>query len=390
MSNRGTPETEAAIGSVLFPFVGDSLGGSHVSALTLIDALPAFGIQPVVGLHQPDGPLAAHLESRGTPFEALPPANIVTGGPLPVEFIRMLLASVSLAPMLRARSWRFVHTNDARMHMTWTLAARRAGCAHIWHQRTINPSRRLGLYSRFPARVLTISDYCHSGLPAAMADRARVVDEPFDLPELSSDAKAEHRRLLTQEFSIPPDTAIVGFVGNMEAQKRPALFLEIAAMYAQRAGGNCHFVMIGDSRGFLTPERQAELQRGGLAGRVHMPGPRFPILPYMAGFDVLVAPGVGEGLGRTVVEAMLLSTAIVAADDGGHRDVVAHGKTGLLARPDDAGDFAGKLSTLLDDQAFRAELAAAGRTATRQRYDAHRHAATLAEIYGELASDIRH
>ena len=390
MSNRDTPGTGAATGNVLFPFVGDSLGGSHVSALTLIDALPAFGIQPVVGLHQTDGPLAAHLESRGTPFELLPSSSVVTGGPLPVELFRMLRASFSLAPMLRARAWRFVHTNDARMHMTWTLAARRAGCAHIWHQRTINPSRRLGLYSRFPARVLTISDYCRSGLPAAMAARARVVDEPFDLPEISGDAKAAHRRRLAQEFSMPPDAAIVGFVGNMAAQKRPALFLEIAAMLTQRAGDNCHFVMIGDTRGFLTSERQAELQRGGLAGRVHIPGPRFPILPYMAGFDVLVAPGVGEGLGRTVIEAMLLSTAIVAADDGGHRDIVAHGQTGLLARPDDAGDFVDKLSTLLEDQALRATLAAAGRTATHQRYDARRHAATLAEIYGELASDLRH
>jgi glycosyltransferase involved in cell wall biosynthesis len=390
MNSRHTPEGEAAIGSVLFPFVGDSLGGSHVSALTLIDALPALGIQPVVGLHQADGPLAAHLKSRGTPFEALPPDGVVTGGPLPIEFIRMLRASVSLAPMLRARSWRLIHTNDARMHMTWTLAARRAGCAHIWHQRTISPSRRLGLYSRSPARVLTISEYCRSGLPSAMAARARVVDEPFDLPEMSSGAKAEHRRRLTQEFSIPPDAAIVGFVGNMEAQKRPGLFLEIAAMQTQRAGDNCHFIMIGDTRSFLTSERQAELQREGLAGRVHMPGPRFPILPYMAGFDVLVSPGVGEGLGRTVIEAMLLSTAVIAADDGGHRDIVAHRRTGLLARPDEAADFVDKLSTLLDDREHRGELAAAGRTATHKRYDAHRHAATLVDIYGELASDIRH
>jgi len=390
MNGRHTPAGEAAIGCVLFPFVGDSLGGSHVSALTLIDALPAFGIQPVVGLHRTDGPLAAHLQSRGTPFEALPPGGVVTGGPLPIELLRMLRASIGLAPLLRARSWRLIHTNDARMHMTWTLAARRAGCAHVWHQRTINPSRRLALYSRFPARVLTISEYCRSGLPPAMAARARVVDEPFDLPEMSSGAKAEYRRRLAQEFSIPPDAAIVGFVGNMEKQKRPGLFLEIAAMHTQRAGGNCHFVMIGDTRGFLTPARRAELQREELAGRVHMPGPRFPILPYMAGFDVLVAPGVGEGLGRTVIEAMLLSTAVVAADDGGHRDIVAQGRTGLLARPDDAGDFVCKLSTLLDDKERRAALVAAGRTAAHQRYDAPRHAATLAEIYGELASDIGH
>lgn len=373
--------------SVLFPFVGDSVGGSHISALSLIDALPEQGVRPVVGLHQTAGPLAEYLNQRGTPFEALPTRAVVSGGGLVREPLRMLAAGRSLAHMLRERNWAVAHTNDARMHLTWTVAARLSGSAHVWHQRTVNPSRRLALYARLPAKILTISDYCRAGLPPGMARRATVVDEPVDLPSTDAAMKATHRQRLAAELSIPQTSMIIGFVGNMETQKRPGLFLDLAARLSDT---DSHFVMVGDTRDFLAASRATALNSGPLADRVHFTGPRFPILPYMAGFDVLVAPGVREGLGRTVIEAMLLSVPVLAADDGGHRDIVDHGRTGLLALPDDADDFTEKLRSLIEDPAGRAAFAGAGREAVAARYSARRHAETVAGLYVDLAPDIRH
>jgi len=376
-------------GSVLFPFVGDSVGGSHISALSLIDSLPACGIHPVVGLHRTDGPLAEFLRQRQTPFEALPD-HVVGGRSLAAEFAGMMRVAPSLAALQRSGGYSLVHTNDSRMHVTWALAARLARSAHVWHQRTINPSRRLALYSLLPSRVLTISEYCRRGLPPSMAARAHVIDEPFDLPDQSAADKLAHRARLIAEVGVPSDSVIVGYVANMEEQKRPALFLEIVALHLLRTNARCHYVMIGDPRGFVTPERQLRLQQEPLAGRLHLLGPRFPILPYIAGIDVLVAPGVNEGLGRTVVEAMLLSTAVLATDDGGHRDIVVSGRTGILARRDDAHDFVSALAALVDDEKYRTALAEAARPVARGRFDSRRHAEAVAEIYAQLAPDLRH
>jgi glycosyltransferase involved in cell wall biosynthesis len=381
--------TGDAPATVLFPFVGDSIGGSHISALTLVNALPALGVRPVIGLHSDDGPLAPYLRERGIPYDTLP-GRVVAGGGLAREVVAICRSGTGLAPLLRARGIGIVHTNDARMHLTWTLAARFAGAAHVWHQRTINPSRRLGLYSRLPARIVAISGYCCAGLPPAMASRARVIDEPFDSTTLTGEAAIAARRRVAQEFGIDEPATIVGFVGNMETQKRPGLFLEMAARYAGMSNTNSHFVMVGDTRGFLSADRQAGLQTGPLAGRLHLAGPRFPVLPFMAAFDVLVAPGVREGLGRTVIEAMLQATSVVAADDGGHREIIENGRTGLLARVDDADDFARCLSRLLGDPGLRAAMAVAGQSAVTQRYDARRHAAAMVNLYGELAADLRY
>lgn len=374
-------------GSVLFPFVGDSVGGSHISALTLIDALPACGVAPVVGLHQTDGPLAEHLTQRGTPYVPLSGQHVVTGSGLIREPLRMLGVSHTLARVLRDAEHVVVHTNDARMHLTWSLAARRAGVAHIWHQRTVNPSRRLGIYARMPARILTISDYCRAGLPAGMRRRAVVVDEPVDLPPVDAAAKASHQRTLKDMLAIPYKAPIIGFVGNMESQKRPALFLDMASRLADTA---CHFVMVGDPRSFLTDARRRELATGPLAGRVHLTGARFPIFPFIAGFDVLVAPGVREGLGRTVVEAMMLSTPVVAANDGGHAGIVESDRTGVLVPVDDAEGLASAVQALLAVPGCRTALAAAAHADARVRFAAVRHAETVTGIYTDLATDIRH
>ena len=56
---------------VCFPFVGDSLGGSHMSTLLLIEGLARSRYEPVLVVHE-EGPLTAHLEARDIPFELLP------------------------------------------------------------------------------------------------------------------------------------------------------------------------------------------------------------------------------------------------------------------------------------------------------------------------------
>ena len=49
---------------VCFPFVGDSVGGSHISAAYLIRDLDPDHYEPVVVVHQ-DGPLRPFLDGLG-------------------------------------------------------------------------------------------------------------------------------------------------------------------------------------------------------------------------------------------------------------------------------------------------------------------------------------
>lgn len=57
---------------VCFPFIGDDVGGSHISALKLIQNLDTSKVVPILVLQETAGPLAAFLQMEGQPFTGFP------------------------------------------------------------------------------------------------------------------------------------------------------------------------------------------------------------------------------------------------------------------------------------------------------------------------------
>lgn len=79
----------------------------------------------------------------------------------------------------------------------------------------------------------------------------------------------------------------------------------------------------------------------------------------------IVFPPVGEDYGYVTLEAMLASKPVITCtDSGGPLEVVAHGRTGLVAEPT-AAALAVAMDTLWNDRALAESLGRAG----RERYD---------------------
>ncbi|MEW5728916.1 MAG: glycosyltransferase family 4 protein [Pseudomonadota bacterium] len=368
---------------VCFPFVGDSVGGSHVSAALLIQGLDRTRVEPLVVLHDDGGPLAPWLRERGLDYVVAPPVPLVSGGAMAVQAVAMLRAAPALAAFLRGRGVAVVHTNDARMHQTWVAAARLAGVPQVWHQRTADDSRRNSVYSSLAAAVLTISEHCRSRFPPAMRKRTTVLYDPFVVPDRAPD-RAAARRALLGELNAAADAAIVGFVGNLARQKRPLVFVDAMGNLARSLGRPLVCPIVGEIRAEEGEAVRAAVAAQGLDTVCRLMGPRFPVEPVMAGMDALVAPGVNEGLGRTLVEAMLLGTPVVAARDGGHVEAVRDGETGLLVTPDDADAFAGAVRVVLDDTRAAARMATAARAEAEARFAAAHHCRRVEDLYDVL------
>lgn len=69
--------------------------------------------------------------------------------------------------------------------------------------------------------------------------------------------------------------------------------------------------------------------------------------------DLLVWPGVGEGVGMVYLEAQAMGVPVVAEDHMAQRDVVV----GRLARPGDPADFAARIRSLVADRESRSRTA---------------------------------
>lgn len=370
---------------VCFPFVGNLVGGAHISALKLILNLDRARFEPLVLLHQSQGPVADLLAEHGIAPEPAPSPHYLEARGWTRDALTFCRLSGSLARFLRRRQVRIVHTNDGRMHATWSVPARLAGARFLWHHRGNPDARGVRLLAPLLAdQVLCVSRFATpKDAWFHRSGRCAVVHSPFDTEHGEID-RAACRAALLQEFGLPPDVAVVGFFGNLVPRKRPQLFIEaIAALREQAPELKVLAPLFGPDRGYLDGLR-ARAEAQGVSDRVAFMGFRYPPERWLAACDILMVPAVQEPFGRTLIEAMLLGTLVIATDSGGNPEAIRHGANGYLVPPENAAALAEQTRAALHDPEGSAALAARARTEAVARFGLRRHAAAVMAIYDRL------
>jgi glycosyltransferase involved in cell wall biosynthesis len=373
--------------SICFPLAGDiPVGGGHVSALLLLQNLDRRRYRPIVAVHG-DGPVRRWLAEQGLAdeIEDLGGDDQVKRGAWMRNAAFIGRRSWALAGFLRARDVAVVHVNDTNMLETWALAARLSGAKLLWHKRGPWTDRWLHrLWFRVADHVIAISEFAAPPYPSP---KCSMVNNPVGNEQKQVD-RAACRQALLQEIGLPADFKLLGFFADIDKErKRPTVFLETVARIAERspqlpvAGllfGQC-------SRGTELRLR-ARAESLGIADRVYFMGFRYPPDPWYAACDLLVVPSVGEGFGRTLIEAMLVGTIAVAAASGGHCEIIRDGETGFLVRPDDAQAFADRVCGALERPDEIAARARRAREDAIERFGTRRHVQSVTKVYDAMLS----
>ena len=92
------------------------------------------------------------------------------------------------------------------------------------------------------------------------------------------------------------------------------------------------------------------------------------VLEEMTAANLIVLPTYREGLPRVILEAALANRAVITTDVPGCREIVEHGKSGLLVPPRDAGALAESIEVLLDDVVRRSDLASGLQERVKQEF----------------------
>ncbi len=246
------------------------------------------------------------------------------------------LAAAGLAALLAPRAWQ-VGTRRVDFHLRrrWSL----------WKYRRLD---RVVAVSQAIARVLE-SD----GLPAG---QVRVVYEGVAARPARPGGRDSLRAL-----GVPDQALVVGNVAALTDHKDHATLVEAAAEVVARVPG-VHFVVLGEGeeRGAI----EARIRERGLTGRFVLAGFRADVDALLPAFDVFCLSSHMEGLGTSVLDAMMFGVAVVATTAGGIPEAVQDGVTGRVVPPRRADLLAQALVETLGDAPRRSALAAAG----RQRY----------------------
>jgi asparagine synthase (glutamine-hydrolysing) len=206
--------------------------------------------------------------------------------------------------------------------------------------------------------------------------RLRAATNPTDFERIDLLAAAPPSR------RRDPATPLVVSVGRLSPEKRPDLML--AAIDRVRRRSPVDLWLCGD--GPLVGEVRARIASLGLEAHVALLG--FCDNPYalLRQADVFLLASDFEGLPNALIEAQGLGVAAVATDCRyGPAQVVAHGETGLLVPPGDAGAMAAAIEALLGDPSRRAAMGDAARLRARARYGV---AARLPDWEAVLAGEV--
>lgn len=82
----------------------------------------------------------------------------------------------------------------------------------------------------------------------------------------------------------------------------------------------------------------------------------------------VIVPSHWEAFGMVCLEAMMAKKAVIGSRNGGIREIVVDGETGLLVKPNDSRELAKALETLLNDPARAAAMGARGRERAVTRF----------------------
>lgn len=207
---------------------------------------------------------------------------------------------------------------------------------------------------------------------------------PVSINALSQEEKQCARRDLRKSLEVEQNTWVFAFVARLVSWKRPEIFVRVLARIQQESRHPVRGILVGHDQDGLQQGLEELASRLGIGGSVRFLGFQFPVAPYIAGSDLLVAPSCQEPFGRTLVEAMLLETPVLASNAGGHREIIEEGKNGLLAEVDDVEEFCMKAIQIMTDEVMRDALVKTALLDAQRRFSAHSHAEAISAIYRKV------
>jgi glycosyltransferase involved in cell wall biosynthesis len=350
-----------------------NVGGPAIQAITLSRLLDEreYETRLIRGREGPrEGSMDALAEQYGVTPISLPTLKRAIG-------FGDLAALLFLVRQIRAWRPEILHTHTAKAGALGRVAALLAAgrrppvIVHTFHGHVLTGyfSRPVSaaftlierLLARFTTCLIAVSEEVRADLirlRVAPPDRIVVLPLGFDLSrfDVPDDERRRRRETFRRSLSIPPEAALVTFVGRLEPIKRVDRFLRVANLIEDPA--ETRFLVVGD--GALREELRQLPEAASLGDRLIWAGLRDDIPDLYFASDVVAVTSDNEGTAVTAIEAHAAGLPVVTTRVGGMTSVVLDGETGDVTAPEDEPAFARALARLLLDDAASLALGLAG------------------------------
>jgi glycosyltransferase involved in cell wall biosynthesis len=334
-----------------------------------------------------------HLQAAGARIEilAVPQLRSTKNVSYQARYLNRFAPSVAgLRELLRHERVDLLHSNSLYA-VHGALAAKLLGLPHVWHIREIPDAPRLVKWvmrvaaRRLSTRVITMT----VAVARAIGEGKHVYTIPdgIDLERFNPRVSGQRIR---RELGVLDDERLVGFVARLDPWKGADVFVRAAAEVSRARKDTRFLVCGGELPGYeaYASDLRRLAKELGIEDRVLFTGWKYrldDIPEVMAALDVLVHASIRpEPFGLVMVEAMATEKPVVAADDGGVREVVEPGVTALLARPGDHEAVAAAVLEILSDPTRAAAMGKAGRARAEKLFEVGAYVRRVEAVYAEL------
>ena len=300
-------------------------------------------------------------------------------------------ALAGIARVVRRVRPHVLHAHGGTAWYSVPAALLRPGAARLIEVHDAPQSRRLRPlnYSveRFMVRHFSFRPMAHSGaVRDGLAEawglpQERIVRVGLGIDLVRFAAPTRSRAAVRAELGIPEGGILVTYVARLVPEKRPELFLDVAARIAQQRQ-NVFFALVGV--GSQLDECRGLVRRLGLDARVRIPGFVEDLPSTYHASDLFLSTSAYEGFGLAIAEAMASGLPVVSTRVGGVGDVI--GSAGVLVPSGDPQVLAGHVLALLDDPAGAADLGRRARERAREHLDVRETARGFEAAYRELVA----
>jgi len=167
---------------------------------------------------------------------------------------------------------------------------------------------------------------------------------------------------------LPPVMTFL-MIARLTKEKGVMDYLE-AAVQLKREFPHVRFLLVGGSFSGSSYLSERELAEYTEKGAVTYMGTRKDVRPVIADCTVYVLPTHGgEGIPRTILEAMAMGRPVITTDTPGCREAVIDGKNGRLVPPRDVPILAASMRRFIEGKEDIKRMAAHGRAMVEQQYD---------------------
>lgn len=157
-----------------------------------------------------------------------------------------------------------------------------------------------------------------------------------------------------KKLNIPENKFVIVMIANFRPQKNHKNMVS-AFNIISRKYEDCILVFAGD--GELENDIKTMVKDLGLSNKIYFLGSRKDIESVYMACDVFCLPSFYEGLPLSILEAMASKRPVIATNVSGIKEVVIHGKNGILVPSNNSDQLAEEIMRLIENEDERLRLA---------------------------------